>query len=549
MNSNALITTVLLLETIESSAVGGNSIRRERSFTQDAKSLSSNSGQTDNYYSSFLSYMGNFDKSLHDRGVWRNGPVFSPATALKTSDTLAVGDDSLRMRQMVAVDVKGREYSVLPDSLSETATTDMDEDAHRSSSFETPWTTLVKHAKNEPGKGGSQILYSIQTSPKPPYAARLAAILKTWAKDLSPDQLQIIGTDAPKSKKGTVSDLAGKAHWDSAPLCLDSHEWNSCKDATGIVEAMGVFPQWLVLVGDDNYVDTKNMEEVLDRKDPDIPVIFGVKGCGANTCPGRTGIGLCGGAGQIFSRGALMELMRGGRFEFLEEHERVRKLVGNWGDVATACVAANRKNPIPIELLPGLHGWKLNKHDMIVALKNKPLTFHYVSPVGQSLVQSELDELDTHATMSAGTTNATHNSFDELDDLKALIQSEKRDMDNDQHETKALMQSERRDMDNDHNAFQESERGDPDALSSSYSPFPNLIDGKSETMIHEIVENGDQYDDDLNEPLSIAQQEEPISYLQTQEEEGKYKAKYLRDVHDFVQQQNELRSNAEKTSF
>lgn len=242
------------------------------------------------------------------------------------------------------------------------------------------------------------IVYSIQTSLQGDRPERLEACLSTWASDLAPGHLQIIGGSSPKN-------TSSWAVFDPAASCEDSHASGACKDAVGLVNGLKSGADWLVLVGDDNYVVVGNMERELAKLDPETPYLLGIKGCGVGKAGCKTG--LCGGGGQIFSRAALRHLVRDGQEAFLEKHAAAASASAStycpshgqqphcfqmtWGDVAN-CVMASQDD-IPSGPLVGLHGWHLDDDALRTAVRStnpKPLTFHYVGPAEMRKVHTLL---------------------------------------------------------------------------------------------------------------------------------------------------------------
>lgn len=199
---------------------------------------------------------------------------------------------------------------------------------------------------------------------------KLEACLTTWAADLSQDQLQIIGSK-PKDER-----QAKLAQWDEASDCGDSHDAGACKDSVGLANAYEKGADWVMLVGTDNYVMPENVESVLSSYNSSQPMVLGIKGCG--DCPAG---GLCGGGGQVISRGALQKFMARGRAAFLQEEAQEAKACGMWGDVSNCRVAA--MHDVPVNSLLGLRGWADEISDIrghMQATEPVPLTWHYVDP-------------------------------------------------------------------------------------------------------------------------------------------------------------------------
>lgn len=211
------------------------------------------------------------------------------------------------------------------------------------------------------------VLYSIQTAAE--NVGSINAALDTWAADLRPGQLQVVGMDERKVKR------SHSIAWHKSD-CPDSHKGGACKDFTALADAWDRGADWVVLLGSDNYAITSNIEAVLAKLSSITPHVLGIKGCG--DC--KAG-GLCGGGGQIFSRGALKKMMVAGRESYMNESLAEAASCGNWGDVSNCRVAF--AHGVSVSDLPGLHGWHLNVQELQDALSSTnplPLTFHYLKP-------------------------------------------------------------------------------------------------------------------------------------------------------------------------
>eukprot|EP00929_Paragymnodinium_shiwhaense_P118589 TRINITY_DN90504_c0_g1_i1.p1 TRINITY_DN90504_c0_g1~~TRINITY_DN90504_c0_g1_i1.p1 ORF type:complete len:450 (-),score=118.87 TRINITY_DN90504_c0_g1_i1:8-1357(-) len=234
----------------------------------------------------------------------------------------------------------------------------------------------------------TRVLYALETSQHS--LPRLQACLQTWAAHLEASQLIFIGFQPPNANNNT----AGPPHWqrwDTTPTCPDSHDGGACKDALAQVDATDAEADWLVVLGDDNYVVTKDLEMALSQKDPSEPVIYAITGCG---CQYGCKAGLCGGGGQIFSKAALAALTKSGKQAFLEAHGTAAKKADMYGDVATCLVAEQSAVRISNELL-GLHAWRMNQQELMKAAAETtvpPLTFHYVDPPLMHLIHTYFEQ-------------------------------------------------------------------------------------------------------------------------------------------------------------
>mmetsp|Transcript_42554 Transcript_42554/g.77280 ORF Transcript_42554/g.77280 Transcript_42554/m.77280 type:complete len:362 (-) Transcript_42554:55-1140(-) len=226
-----------------------------------------------------------------------------------------------------------------------------------------PWNPTLKRPR---------VLFNIITSPQARYEERLNATLDTWAGELDPSELQIVGRPPL---------AAHQLRWVPATSCVDNHQSGfACKEAHSLSAAVVADPDWLIILGEDNYVVTRNVKKVLARFNPNASLYFGVGGCGAGElCKDKMG-GVCGGGGEILSRGALLEMMNGSTSHFLSEHAEVAaNETAGWGDQATTCLA--RRHAVNLKPIGGIHPWAtpLWKQELYNEVA-PPLTFHYVTP-------------------------------------------------------------------------------------------------------------------------------------------------------------------------
>ncbi|CAJ1329651.1 unnamed protein product [Effrenium voratum] len=210
--------------------------------------------------------------------------------------------------------------------------------------------------KSSPPVEAPFILYSLGAGRR--HQRQALACLETWAAELAEDeQLQVVGLPAPDSNLSEVAWLESD--------CPDNHRpGGACKDAAGLRRAHELGADWAVLLGADNYVLTQHLRQALQDLEPSRPVIFAVTGCGHEKCSG----GLCGGGGQIFSRGALMQIFQK---SFQQDFEAALHLSSGWGDVANCRLA--RKHKVPVRQLDGLHAWQTG-----TSIRSWDLTYHYV---------------------------------------------------------------------------------------------------------------------------------------------------------------------------
>lgn len=217
------------------------------------------------------------------------------------------------------------------------------------------------------GGGSGLVLYSIQTTARNLESIRAA--VDTWAADLRPGQLQVIGMEEPKRPR-----FDDGITWQKS-TCPDSHSGGACKDFTALAAACDKGADWVVLLGSDNYAVARNIEAALAQRSSATAQVLGIKGCG--DCQAG---GLCGGGGQIFSRAALERMLSDGRENYMNESLAEAFRCGMWGDVSNCRVAF--AHGVSVLDLPGLHGWHLNAQqlqDAVLSAYPLPLTFHYLT--------------------------------------------------------------------------------------------------------------------------------------------------------------------------
>ncbi|CAK0858242.1 unnamed protein product, partial [Prorocentrum cordatum] len=151
------------------------------------------------------------------------------------------------------------------------------------------------------------VVYAIFTSAIPRYHEALLSQLESWAER--------------PAKQGRYVAVGGDNYpddWQSKNVlrseCRDDMAGISCKEATLLSEGAARGADWLYIIGEDNYVNTKNVEKWLEDKDPDSAVAYGIVGCGRGLfCQDVAAYnahgGFCGGGGYIISRAALQSLL------------------------------------------------------------------------------------------------------------------------------------------------------------------------------------------------------------------------------------------------
>lgn len=225
-----------------------------------------------------------------------------------------------------------------------------------------------------------QVMYGVFTTSVPAYRKRLEAVMNTWGA-------------RPKAK-GLFYSVAGRSYpseWQEPGIvvgaedCEDGVYGNSCKEASLIAEAARRNASWLVITGEDNYVDTARLEAALRGKDPTVPVAMGCLGCGTGLSMygelvAKNG-GLCGGCGEVLSQGALQMLAAHGRSALIEEYGRETQC-----DMSTS--KALRERDIPLNNFPGeLSGNPIFSQKQIEQ-STGVVIFHYVMPAAMRWIHA-----------------------------------------------------------------------------------------------------------------------------------------------------------------
>jgi len=286
-----------------------------------------------------------------------------------------------------------------------------------------------------------KVIYGVFTSPRPKYAAQLQAVEETWAKQVPPRRLLVVGVN------GSNPDITYK----QAPWCQDGHVNNpgiSCKEATLLSTGYELGADWVVVIGSDNYVFPRRFDKMLEHADKKIPQILAIWGCGGGKYCEDHKSGICGGGGYAISRAALDAMVgegvdAGQRF-IQESMHQAATIGGGWSDQVTSCIA--RRHGVKEVPLAGLYGWKLcepgrnacpfneavyRKHALFG--DPKALTFHYITPqamrrIHDMVQKSEIGEDGTAQKTSFLTISTFEYDFLAARDAYILMVDKKRAM-------------------------------------------------------------------------------------------------------------------------
>mmetsp|Transcript_17495 Transcript_17495/g.55075 ORF Transcript_17495/g.55075 Transcript_17495/m.55075 type:complete len:361 (+) Transcript_17495:75-1157(+) len=229
------------------------------------------------------------------------------------------------------------------------------------------------------------IFYGVMTTGLPEYREKLAAQLETWAAGAvrSGRFFSVAGHGAvPVAGAGLIVE----------DRCPDDRSGIVCKEERLLEEGYTRGAQWLVIVGEDNWVDTVRMEGALRNHSVGLrgaePAALGIVGCGGGLafCPEVTEfVGLCGGGGYAINRAALQALLKRGKDALRKEYAGMAAY--QYGDVASSC--ALRRRGVQLMDMPSLHGWAIEKlTEFRHVLKMGPITLHYCTPDVMRWVQA-----------------------------------------------------------------------------------------------------------------------------------------------------------------
>eukprot|EP00927_Polykrikos_kofoidii_P005195 TRINITY_DN12073_c0_g2_i1.p1 TRINITY_DN12073_c0_g2~~TRINITY_DN12073_c0_g2_i1.p1 ORF type:complete len:375 (+),score=32.94 TRINITY_DN12073_c0_g2_i1:57-1181(+) len=243
-------------------------------------------------------------------------------------------------------------------------------------------------------KSSKLVVYGVMTTHDRPYRDKLQAQLDTWAARLPKDGrwFAVIGKGrlSPKQK------AMGKSLVHS--LCEDNFKGIACKEGRIVEKGYESGADWLFIVGEDNYVNTNELEKRLmshSTTAPKQPVVLGIMGCEMDSklCPDASGMpSICGGGGYALNRPALEAFMSIGSAKLRSEY---LKGSGLQGDMNTACVA--RRRSVDLVEMAGLVGARImdlrQLNDLIL---HEPLTYHYMTPQTMRWLHAKLNNPKSH---------------------------------------------------------------------------------------------------------------------------------------------------------
>jgi len=220
------------------------------------------------------------------------------------------------------------------------------------------------------------VVYGLVGTTQPgKFAQQLRAVEETWAKNVPPQKLMVVGAT------GSAPEIT----YSTAPLCQDlwTHEQPglACKEATIIANAYQDGADWAVVGYPDNYVFPRLYEAALAKYDSTKPQILGSYGCGKGYCEDHEA-GLCGGGTYAVSRGAMEAMVGTHQKAYIQEvNDAASTVCGNWSDIAISCVArrSHVKAVVPAHI-DGINGNIVEDKDIErLILSHRGLAFHRVT--------------------------------------------------------------------------------------------------------------------------------------------------------------------------
>lgn len=222
-----------------------------------------------------------------------------------------------------------------------------------------------------------KVVYGVLASRVPKYARVLESHFDTWAAQAFSEGRYF----ATVGHGPSILTEAHQAALQDSP-CEDNYRGIPCKEFYGLREGFRRNADWLVVVGEDNYVNTRELEETLaglTERYRNQPVALGNNLCELWSCPELPGKkSICGGGGFIWNRAALSLLFEGGESEDQVLQEYTKK-AGLPGDVVSGCALQKRGGELVMFYDRILANRIVNKGDMDMAIDHRPLLMHYLN--------------------------------------------------------------------------------------------------------------------------------------------------------------------------
>eukprot|EP00928_Gymnodinium_smaydae_P010674 TRINITY_DN14022_c0_g6_i1.p1 TRINITY_DN14022_c0_g6~~TRINITY_DN14022_c0_g6_i1.p1 ORF type:complete len:352 (+),score=35.22 TRINITY_DN14022_c0_g6_i1:43-1098(+) len=240
-----------------------------------------------------------------------------------------------------------------------------------------------------------KIVYGVMTNNNAEYQEKLRGQLDTWARPLADSGrfFAVVGSGAQQVNETVVE-----------AECDDSEFGVSCKEAEIMAQGVNRNADWLVVLGDDNWVNVHEFEAMLREHTVANPAILGIVGCQLNylgTCVGVseedvTKGSLCGGGGYAVNRAALATLSDGNASTLHATYASFA--ADSWfGDMATSCLA--RQRHVDLINIDTLFGFRMTTEQEIRDNVKRALTLHYLTGDAMRWLQLrvEADENEANA--------------------------------------------------------------------------------------------------------------------------------------------------------
>lgn len=230
-------------------------------------------------------------------------------------------------------------------------------------------------------KDAVKIVYAVSGTRTEKYARLLQAQFETWAPQPISEGRYFVTVGVGPSIRQYVPEKYRSALRETS--CADSYTGLACKNFEGLKEGLKRNADWLVVLNEDNYVNTSGLEQVLFnlyQEHPEYktsPIEMGIKGCELLGCPELHGkVSICGGGGQIFNHAALSLLFRDGPETLFSEYSNKS---GLQDDPVAACALQKRGGEL-IDFHEGLLANRITqKREMDFAINHRPLVLHYLT--------------------------------------------------------------------------------------------------------------------------------------------------------------------------
>lgn len=221
------------------------------------------------------------------------------------------------------------------------------------------------------------VLYGVMTCGVADKVKLIEAQLQTWAA-----QVYAEGRYFAMTGQGDFTLPRDKdAAWMRSP-CKDTYDGLACKEFYLEREAFVRNADWLVILGEDNYVNTSLLEAKLEaydseHRDVDAPVALGLVGCELRQCPELPNdVSLCGGAGIMLNRAAVKALFSADADSLRSEYMAKS---GQPNDVITACAVQKRGGTL-MQFNDGLEANRImTRSSLQAAIAKAPLVLHYIT--------------------------------------------------------------------------------------------------------------------------------------------------------------------------